>query len=125
VSGVILLVAQINENTRGAYQILVDAATILYFIPFIYMYAAAIKLYARPDRCENRTAVVIPGGRLGVCVAGGLGLMVVGVGIVLSFIPPGDTSNKVLFETKLVAGTVLSILLGLVLYYRGAANRIK
>ena len=34
ISGVILLVAQINENTRGAYQILVDAATILYFIPF-------------------------------------------------------------------------------------------
>ncbi|HEX4643200.1 MAG TPA: APC family permease [Candidatus Acidoferrales bacterium] len=50
ISGVILLVAQINENTRGAYQILVDAATILYFIPFVYMYAAAIKLYARPDR---------------------------------------------------------------------------
>jgi len=125
VSGVILLVAQINENTRGAYQILVDAATILYFIPFIYMYAAAIKLYARPDRRENRSAVVIPGGRFGVCVAGGLGLMVVGVGIVLSFIPPGDTSNKVLFETKLVAGTVLSILLGLVLYYRGARQRIS
>jgi amino acid transporter len=125
ISGVILLVAQINENTRGAYQILVDAATILYFIPFIYMYAAAIKLYARPDRRENRSAVVIPGGRVGVCVAGGLGLLVVGVGIVLSFIPPGDTSNKILFETKLVAGTVLSVLLGLILYYRGARLRAK
>ena len=47
-------------------------------------------------------------------------LLVVGVGIVLSFIPPGDTSSKLLFETKLMAGTVLSVLLGLVLYYRGA-----
>jgi amino acid transporter len=122
-SGVILLVAQINDNTRGAYQILVDAATILYFIPFIYMYAAAIKLSARPDRRENRLAVVIPGGRFGVAVAGGLGLAVVGVGIVLSFVPPGDTANKVLFEIKLVAGTVLSVLLGLVLYYRGARQR--
>jgi len=125
ISGVILLVAQINENTRGAYQILVDAATILYFIPFLYMYAAAIKLYARADRRENRAAVVIPGGRLGVCVAGGLGLLVVSAGIVLSFIPPGDTSSKILFETKLVAGTVLSVLLGLVLYYRGARARGK
>jgi amino acid transporter len=125
ISGVILLVAQINENTRGAYQILVDAATILYFIPFLYMYAAAIKLYARPDRSENRSAVVIPGGRVGVCVAGGLGLLVVGVGIVLSFIPPGDTSSKFLFETKLVGGTVLSVLLGLILYYRGARLRAK
>ena len=68
----ILLLAQVNENTRGAYQILVDAAVILYFIPFIYMYAAAIKLYGRGDRSENRSAVVIPGGRFGVCLAGGI-----------------------------------------------------
>ena len=123
ISGAILLVAQINENTRGAYQILVDAATILYFIPFIYMYSAAIKLYALPDRSENRSAVVVPGGRLGVCIAGGLGLVVVTVGIGLSFVPPGDSSSKILFETKLVAGTVLSILLGLILYYRGARRK--
>jgi amino acid transporter len=120
ISGIILLVAQINENTRGAYQMLVDAATILYFIPFIYMYAAVIKLYSRPDRRENRSAVVVPGGLFGVCVAGGLGLLIVSVGIILSFIPPGDTSSKFLFESKLVVGTVLSVLLGLVLYYRGA-----
>src|ERR1700682_2741561 len=123
ISALILLVAQINENTRRAYQILVDVATILSFIPFIYMYAAAIKLYARPDRRENRSAVVIPGGRLSVCLAAGLGLVVVGVGIVLSFVPPGDTSSKFLFETKLVVGTVLSVLLGLILYYRGARQK--
>ncbi len=125
ISGVILLLAQMNENMRGAYQILVDAATILYFIPFIYMYAAAIKLYSRPDRRDNRSAVVIPGGRIGVWIAGGLGLLVVGVGIVLSFIPPGDTSSKFLFETKLIAGTVLSMFLGLILYYRGARLRSR
>jgi amino acid transporter len=123
ISGAILLVAQINENTRGAYQILVDAATILYFIPFLYMYAAAIKLYSQPDRSENRAAVVIPGGRIGVCVAGGLGLLGVGVAIVLSFIPPSDTSNAFLFEVKLVAGTLLSVMIGLILYYRGARLR--
>jgi glutamate:GABA antiporter len=123
ISAVILLLAQINENMRGAYQIVVDAATILYFIPFIYMYAAAIKLSTRADRRENRSAVLIPGGRLGVIVAGGLGLLVVIAGIVLSFIPPGDTSSKFLFEVKLGAGTVLSVLLGLVLYYRGARQK--
>ena len=123
ISGTILLLAQINENMRGAYQILVDAAVILYFIPFLYMYGAIIKLYARADRSENHSAVLIPGGRLGVCVAGGLGLIVVALGIVLSFVPPGDTSNKLLFETKLVAGTVLSVLLGLILYYRGARQK--
>ena len=123
VSGLILLLAQINENMLGAYQILVDAATILYFIPFIYMYASLIKLYSRPDRRENRSAVVIPGGLAGVCLAGGLGLAVVIIGIVLSFIPPGETANKLLFEMKLVLGTALSVMLGLVLYYRGARSK--
>jgi amino acid transporter len=123
VSGVILLLAQVNENMRGAYQILVDAATILYFIPFIYMYAAAIKLYARADRRESRSAFVIPGGRFGVWLASGLGLFVVIAGIALSFVPPGDTSSKFLFKVKLIAGTVLSVTLGLILYYRGARQK--
>ena len=48
-SGAILLVSQINEKMIGAYQFLVDAAIILYFIPFLYMFAAVIKL-SRPQR---------------------------------------------------------------------------
>lgn len=123
ISGLILLLAQVSDNMKGAYQTLVDAAVILNFIPYVYMYAAAIKLYSRPDRRQNPSAVLIPGGIVGVWIAGGLGLAVVLIAIGLSFVPPGDTANKILFETKLVAGTALSVLLGLVLYYRGA--RVK
>ena len=114
------MLIQINETANGAYQILVDAATILYFIPFLYMYAAVIKLAYRGVRKENKSAVLIPGGMLGVWVAGGLGFLVVAVAIVLSFVPPGEAASKILFEAKLVAGTVITIVLGLVLYYRGA-----
>src|ERR1700691_4379287 len=46
-SGAILLVSQISETTRGAYQGLIDVAIILYFLPFLYMFAAAIKLAGR------------------------------------------------------------------------------
>ena len=51
-------------------------------------------------------------------IAGGLGFLVVLLGIVLSFIPPGETANKVLFEVKLASGTVLAVLFGIVLYAR-------
>src|ERR1700691_110707 len=37
-SGAILLLSQITETPRGAYQVLIDAAIILYFIPFLYMF---------------------------------------------------------------------------------------
>ncbi len=120
VSGAILLVSQINDTTRGAYQFLIDAAIILYFIPFLYMFAAVIRLAARSDRASNPHAILVPGGRAGVWICGGLGFVVVLIGILVSLIPPGDSSNKLGFELKLVIGTLASILLGLVLYWRGA-----
>ena len=120
ISGAILLVSQVNETTRGAYQFLIDAAIILYFIPFLYMFAAVIKLARRKDRKENLEAVLVPGGVAGVWICGGLGFIVVLGGILLSLVPPGDSSDKLGFEMKLIAGTVASVLIGLVLYQRGA-----
>jgi preprotein translocase subunit Sss1 len=101
----------------------VDAAIILYFIPFLYMYAAVIKLVSRPDRSKNPDAVLIPGGRVGVWLAGGIGFLVVLGGIILSVIPPGETENKFLFELTLVGCTVVAIAFGLVLYFRGARQK--
>lgn len=116
---VLLVLSNVNETISGAYQILVDAATILYFVPFLYMYAAAIKLAGRKDRGANEHAVLIPGGKIGVWIAGGFGFLITLIGIALSFVPPGDSANKFVFIIKLVGGTVLAIGLGLVLYYRG------
>jgi len=123
ISGAILLLSQINETTLGAYQKLVDAAVILYFIPFLYMYAAAIKLAYRQDREQTPGAVLIPGGKLGVWIASGLGFLVVLLGIVLSLIPPGETTNKFSFEVELIGATGFAIALGLLLYYIGSRER--
>lgn len=120
VSGAILLISQINDTTRGAYQVLIDAAIILYFIPFLYMFAAVIRLARRPDRASNPHAILVPGGRAGTWICGGLGFLVVLIGIAVSLIPPGDSSSKFGFELKLLVGTLASILLGLILYWRGA-----
>jgi amino acid transporter len=126
VSGIILLLSQIQTDTvQAAYQLLILAAIILYFIPFLYMFAAVIKLAARPDRKNNQRAVLVPGGKIGVWLAGGLGFVVVLGSIVLSLIPPGEESNKPLFEMKLVGGTVAAILLGLALYWRGAREKAR
>ena len=122
-SGAILLISQINEKTIGAYQFLVDAAIILYFIPFLYMFAAVIRLAHRKDRRENPHAVLVPGGIVGTWICGGLGFAVVLLGIIVSLVPPGDSSNKLGFEIKLIGGTLVSILLGLILYWRGARSK--
>ena len=120
ISAAILLGSQINETIQGAYQMLIDAAVILYFIPFLYMFAAAFKLARRKDRTENPHAVLVPGGIAGVWICAGLGFAVVLIGILVSLVPPGDSLSKVGFELKLVAVTTASVLIGLVLYWRGA-----
>lgn len=125
ISGAVLLLSQINESTRGAYQSLVDVAIILYFIPFLYMFAAVIKLVSRKDRSENPHAVLVPGGILGVWICGGLGFFVVLVGIFVSLVPPGDSANKVAFELKVAIVTAISILIGLLLYWRGARAKMS
>jgi amino acid transporter len=125
ISCVILLITQVNETANSAYQILVDAGTILYFIPFLYMYAAAIKLSNRPDRKTNTNAALIPGGKFGVWLTSLLGFAVVIGGIVLSFIPPAEAEHKWVFETKLIAGTAGGVLLGLILYIRGARAKAR
>ena len=119
VSGVILLLSQISETARGAYQGLVDVAIILYFVPFLYMYAAAIKLAGRKDRLENPHAVLIPGGKPGVWIASGIAFAVTLLCIMVSILPPGDSANRTLFLIKVVGSTLGAMALGLTLYYRG------
>jgi glutamate:GABA antiporter len=125
ISGLILLIIQVNETVNGAYQILVGATIVVYFIPFLYMYAAAIKLAYRPDRAANPNAVLIPGGKFGVWLAASLGFAVVLAGIALSFIPPAEAESRWRFEAKLVGGVAVAVLTGIALYFRGARQKSR
>lgn len=120
----ILLLSQIKSPTvQEAYQILIDATIILYFIPFLYMFAAVLKLSGRKDRHENPHVVLVPCGKVGLWVSGVVGFVVVLIGIFVSLVPPGDTPNKTSFEIRLVGGTLTAILVGLILYWRGARSK--
>jgi amino acid transporter len=122
-SASVLLLSQINETTRGAYQVVIDITIILYFIPFLYMFAAAIKLAGRKDRNENPDAVLVPGGKMGVWLASILAFLVTLLSIAVSVFPPGDSSDRRGFLIKVVGCTVASIALGLILYWRGARSK--
>jgi amino acid transporter len=122
ISGVVLVLSQYKAGWLEAYQLLVDAAVILYFIPFLYVYAAAIKLSYRKDRLENQHAVLVPGGEGGIWLAGLLGFIITLGSIVLAMIPPGGVS-KLLFEGKLIGATLIAMAVGLVLYWRGARKK--
>jgi amino acid transporter len=122
-SGAVLLLSQISETTRGAYQGLIDITIIIYFVPFLYMYAAAIKLAYRRDRSQNPQAVLIPGGTNGVWFVSGIAFVVTLFCIVISLFPPGDSSNRGLFVAKVAGETAIAMALGLFLYFRGVHSK--
>jgi amino acid transporter len=126
ISGLILVLTAYVTALKNGYLFLVDMAVILYFIPFLYMYAAAIKLSYRPDRGTARDAVLVPGGRAGIWIAGILGFTITLGSMALAAIPP-DTAvtsqSKLLFEVNIVLWTTVMIGIGLILYARGARKK--
>ena len=71
----------------------------------------------------SRGLILAVAAMTGVWLIAGLGFLVVLVCMAVSMVPPGDSSNKVLFEAKLFIGTLAAIVLGLVLYWRGAREK--
>ncbi|MGZ4845768.1 MAG: APC family permease, partial [Candidatus Angelobacter sp.] len=125
ISALILILSQINATILEAYQSLVDIAIILYFLPFLYMYASVIKLAYRPDRAASEQAVLVPGGKAGVWIAGSLGFIITLGSMILAVIPPGGVANKAIFELKIIGTTMVCIAIGLLLYWRGARNKAR
>ncbi|HET6934127.1 MAG TPA: APC family permease [Candidatus Angelobacter sp.] len=123
ISAVILILTQLGiKSVIGAYQFLVSMSVILYFIPFLYMYAAAIKLAYRADR-NSPGAVLVPGGKAGIWITGLLGFLITGGSMALAGVPPGEEPDKLRFVISLVLSTVGFIGFGLILYWRGARSK--
>ena len=122
ISAAILVLSQISSTVIGAYQFLVSMSVILYFIPFLYMYAAAIRLAHRADRDAGGQAVLVPGGKAGIWIAGSVAFLITLGSMLLAMIPPGG-ENRIVFEVKLLVCTVGFVGVGLILYWRGARSK--
>jgi len=123
ISALILIFSQLGTTVLGAYQFLVSMSVILYFIPFLYMYAAAIKLAYRPDRNSIALAVLVPGGKPGIWIAGSIAFLITLGSMVVAGISPEGPTSRPIFLAKVVACTVGFIGIGLILYWRGARKK--
>ena len=110
------MLSQVDATVIGAYQFLVSMSVILYFIPFLYMYAAAIKLSYRPERDAGGQAVLVPGGKAGIWTTGSLAFLITLGSMVLAAIPPGG-EKTIIWEAKLIGSTAAFVGVGLVLYF--------
>ncbi len=115
ITAVFVFLGQAGTSVRGAYDALVSMTIIWYFIPFLYLFAAAIKL-----RGEAKVpGFWIPGGSPGVAILGVVGLVTTLASIVLALFPAEDDPNKLFAVVKVVGLTVLMLGIGVAVYVRG------
>lgn len=98
VASFLLIVFQLGDTLRAAYDTLVSLMVITGFLPYIYVFGSAW----------------IAGKRL----AAAAGWLVTAIALISSVIPSGQVTNVFLFEFKLAAATVAMIVCAWLLYRR-------
>ncbi len=97
----LLVLLQIGDTVRAAYDTIVSLMVIVGFIPFVYIFGSAWKA----------------GHRISAIAGGGVTLLAILCGLV----PPSGVTHVWIFEVKILAGTAAAIISGWMIYRRSAA----
>jgi glutamate:GABA antiporter len=113
---VFIFLGQAGTSVKGAYDVLVSMGVITYFIPYLYLFAAMIKLQSEP---AGSNVICVPGGTVMAKLVATLGLCTTALTIALSLIPQPDEPNKPLAVLKVVGGCGALLLIGGWIYIAG------
>jgi len=102
----------VGAGVEEAYRILLLLAVLLQLVPFLYLYAALIRLVAR-------TGFVSAFYNRGTLWAAGIaGFATTALGMAVAFVPPATRQEPVwLFETKMLAGCAFFVGLAIFFFY--------
>ena len=109
---VVALLGQAGTTVRGAYDVLVSMAILLYFLPYLFLFASMIRLQREPAGTGSapRAGRQAGGHHAGIDRPASTSLT-----IFLSVIPAEDEPHKVMAVMKVVGGTAVMIGIGAVL----------
>lgn len=113
---VFIFLGQAGTSVKGAYDVLVSMGVITYFIPYLFLFAAMIKLQGEP---AAPAVIRVPGGTGMAKLIAALGLCTTALTIILSLIPQPDEPNKPLAVFKVVGGCGALLLIGAWIYIAG------
>jgi glutamate:GABA antiporter len=113
---VFIFLGQAGTSVKGAYDVLVSMGVITYFIPYLYLFAAMIKLQSEP---AGPDVIRVPGGKGMAKLVAIIGFCTTTLTIGLSLIPQPDEPNKPLALFKIVGGCGALLAVGVWLYAAG------
>jgi glutamate:GABA antiporter len=116
VAAVFIFLGQAGTTVKGAYDVLVSMSIISYFIPYLFIFGAMIRLQREP---AGPDVMRVPGGRPVAVALAALGFCTTVGAILLAMVPSEDEPNKLLAVTKVVGLTVLLVVAGGLVYLAG------
>jgi glutamate:GABA antiporter len=123
-AAVFVFLGQAGTSVRGAYDVLLSMTIIVYFVPYVMVFAALIKLQREPAGPE---VIRVPGGKPVAVIVGAVGIVTSVLTIIFSAFPPAEETHKglaLLKELGLV-GILLAIGVGIFVFGKRAAYRTR
>jgi len=111
-----IFMGQAGTTIQGAYDVMASMTVIVYFIPYLFVFAAMIKLQREPAGPE---VIRVPGGKVVAQLVAVVGLATTTFTILASVIPQPEEANKPLAVLKVVGGSVLLLAVGAGIYWAG------
>jgi amino acid transporter len=115
-AAVFIFLGQAGTNVKGAYEALVSMGIIGSFIPFLFMFAAMIKLQREP---APGGTLRVPGGPGVAITLAAMGFLTTVAAIVLACVPSDDEPNKMLAVVKIVGASIVLVAIGFGIYAAG------
>jgi len=113
-----------GSTVTEAFLVLLDMSIILYFIPFLYMFASLV-WHMKENTGGEGLIPMFQRSMVAVWVVAVLGFGTTFVSTIISTVPTADIDNKTLFVVKVVGGAALLIGAGLVVYYKKKREAAK
>jgi len=116
IAALFIWLGQAGTSVRGAYDALVSMGIIAYFIPFLFMFAAMIRLQREP---AGPDVLRTPGGPAVAVALAVLGFVTTAVSIVLAAVPADEEPRKTLAVIKVVGSSLVLLAVGVAVYLSG------
>jgi amino acid transporter len=107
------LLGQAGASVRGAYDMLVAMAVITYFIPYLFLFASAVRMQSQP---LPPGSFRLPGGKRTIIALACIGFLSTACTIILSLFPAEDDAHPALTLFKVVIMTLVLLAAGVAIY---------